>query len=157
MGEITEIKDEIKEKIVPQPTYSQQLYEYSQTPYPSWIFSSLLLSTPLILKQPVATTIPTNKATGFFKGSQKIRIGPSPLNALLFSSAFALGGWIIFDGDVESGSGFVTAWSSLYLIVNGRSALAGLKYGKPLPLLLTAIAAENAFIHGKRFFYTTTD
>jgi hypothetical protein len=161
MGEITEIKDEIKQdidsKVDQNASISQQLYQYSQTPYPAWVFSSLLLSTPFVLKQPLST-IQTGTSGGsfrsLFKGATG-RIGPSPASSLLFGGAFALGGWIIRDGDVESGTGFITAWSTLYLIVNAKSSFKGLRYGKVWPILLSTVAGANAYTHGKRFFFTS--
>ena len=136
MGEITEIKEEVKQdiatKVDSNASYSEQLYQYSQTPYPSWLFAGLLLSTPLVTKQPapkIQTTTGGGSFASFLKSSSKNRVGPSNASSLLFGGAMALGGWIIRDGDVESGTGFITAWSTLYLVVSARSCLTGLRYG----------------------------
>jgi hypothetical protein len=66
----------------------------------------------------------------------------------------ALGGWIMYEGDIESGSGFITAWSSLYLVVNGRQAFNGIRYGRFWPVMLSGVALGEALLHGKRFFYS---
>lgn len=159
MGEITEIKDEVKadinSNVDPNAPVSVQLYQYTKTPYPAWVMSAMLLATPLVYNQPKATIQTTTGGTlgSVFKNASKSKVGPSPASSLLFGGAMALGGWIIRDGDVDSGTGFITAWSTLYLIVNAKSSLNGLRYGKVWPLLLSGIAGINAYNHGKRFFF----
>lgn len=152
MVEITEIKDEVKDiqnkQIDKNAPLLTQFYQSSKTPYPSWAFTSLLLPTPLFSKQKILNS---SNGGGFM--SKTKTIGPSPLNSLFFGSAMALGGWIINDGDVESGAGFITAWSSLYLLVNGTNSIKGLAYGKIWPLLLSGVAGGNLYVHGKRFFF----
>ncbi|CDR36870.1 CYFA0S01e05160g1_1 [Cyberlindnera fabianii] len=159
MVEITELKDEAKQqlsKVDSSASFTEQLYQYSQTPYPSWILSGMLLATPFITSQPQAIQIANAQRGGMsFLGAAKKRIGPSNLSSLLFGGALALGGWIIQEGDVESGTGFITAWSSLYLVVSGRSMFNGIRYGRVWPVLLATAAGTNAYIHGKRFFFTS--
>ncbi|KAH3676217.1 hypothetical protein WICPIJ_009177 [Wickerhamomyces pijperi] len=162
MGTITEIKDEVKQEVKahvdPNASTLQQLYQYSSTPYPSLLQSALVLATPIISGGPEKTLAAPHGSVGgggsFLSSAAKVKqIGPSPLSSLLFGSAFALGSWIIYDGDVDSGSGFITAWSSLYLIVNGRGTLKGVLRGKPWPLLLAGVSGVNALIYGRRFFF----
>lgn len=151
-----EVKGEIQSKVDPNASTFQQLYRYSATPYPALIQSALLLVTPLVSSPQRQSVAPHSTAggAGSFVSSSKInQIGPSPLSSLLFGSAFALGSWIIYDGDVDSGSGFITAWSTLYMIVNGRGSFKGILRGKPLPLVLTGLSGANALIYGRRFFF----
>ncbi|CCH42033.1 hypothetical protein BN7_1572 [Wickerhamomyces ciferrii] len=154
MVEITELKDDVQQdinnKIDTNASLTEQFYQSSKTPYPSWAFSSLLLPTPLISKQKIL-----QQSSGSILTKTKT-IGPSTINSLGFGAIFALGGWIINEGDVESGSGFLTAWSSLYLLVNGTNSIKALGHGKIWPLLLTSVATGNLYINGKRFFYGTT-
>lgn len=151
MVEITEIKDEVQKdintKIDTNAPLTQQFYQSSRTPYPSWAFASLLIPTPLFSKQ-----ISLQSSSGGFLSKTKT-VGPSPINSLFFGSAMALGGWIINEGDVESGSGFITAWTSLYLLVNCTNSIKALGHGKVWPLLLSGVAGGNLYIHGKRFFF----
>lgn len=160
MVEIEELKDDVKQdintKIDTNAPLVEQFYQSSKTPYPSWAFASLLFPTPLFSKQ-----IALNSSSGGYGGSKFLSktktIGPSPLNSLFFGGAMALGGWIINEGDVEDGSGFITAWTSLYLLVNGTNSLKALAHGKVWPLVLSGVAGGNLYIHGKRFFFGTAN
>lgn len=153
MVEITEIKDDVKKdintKIDTNAPLTEQFYQSSRTPYPSWAFASLLVPTPLFSKQLVLQ----NSTSGILQKAKTV--GPSSLNSLLFGGAMGLGGWIINEGDVESGSGFITAWTSLYLLVNGTNSIKALRYGRFWPLLLSGAAGGNLYIHAKRFFFGT--
>ncbi|ODV75823.1 Aim19p CYBJADRAFT_3347 [Cyberlindnera jadinii NRRL Y-1542] len=135
--------------------YREQLYASTTTPYPSLLFSGMLFATPLITSQPEAVTrmnADVNRGV-LFKTAKRLRVGPTTVSSVLFGSAMALGSWIMFEGDVESGSGFITAWSSLYLIVNGRQMFNGLRYARVWPVVLSSVALGEAVLHGKRFFY----
>ncbi|KAH3667779.1 hypothetical protein WICMUC_005311 [Wickerhamomyces mucosus] len=153
MVTITEIKDEVQNdlsKVNKKDSVTQQLYEYSQTPLPALLQSSLLLLTPWISSQPQSLIKQSSSGSLLTKSK---RIGPSTPSALLFGSALGLGSFIIHDGDLDSGSGFITAWSTLYLIVNGRSTFNGLLYGRPWPLVLTTVSGVNAYTYGHQFFF----
>ncbi|QWU88410.1 hypothetical protein CA3LBN_002718 [Candidozyma haemuli] len=79
--------------------------------------------------------------------------GERSLSCFLFGGASALGGYIMYDGDVPNGAGFTFAWSTLYLLVNGRPALKSLIRGHVSPLALAGLALGNAGIYGKEFIW----
>lgn len=58
---------------------------------------------------------------------------------------------MIYDNDLESGTGFLAAWNTLYLLVGGRGSVKALRYGKVWPLLLTTVSAGSAALYGRRF------
>lgn len=131
-----------------------ELYTYTTTPYPGVLNSLLLLSTPVVSPAVISPVSIAQRAGGskiFNLFSTPKYLGPSNKTALLFGGAQALGSWIIYDGDLESGSGFLAAWSALYLIVGGRGSVGALRYGKVWPLVLTSVSAVNAFLYSKRF------
>jgi hypothetical protein len=57
---------------------------------------------------------------------------------------------MIYDGDAVNGAGFTSAWSILYLMVNGRAAI---RQFRPLPALTAGIVSFNAVNYGKTFFF----
>lgn len=128
------------------------LYQWSQTPYLAWMNGAMLLSTPVISP---ATMTPASVAVqqqSMFAAFTKPKyFGPTKTTALMFGLANALGGYMLFDGDVESGTGFLAAWNTLYLFVGGRGSVKALRYGKIWPLLLTTVSASNAALYGRRF------
>ncbi|KAH3901253.1 Aim19p SCDLUD_002742 [Saccharomycodes ludwigii] len=148
----------------------RNLYDYSSTPYPAWGAAGLYLSMPIIspaITQPIAVTSSLkNKLMGkvitpssFNTASEGYvlkSIGPSIKNCLLFGGCLALGGYIVYDGDLESGSGFIGAWSTLYLIVNGKKSINCLKYSKFIPIVGTVFALNNALTYGRRFIMGDT-
>lgn len=144
MVQITELPDEAQD-------LNQRLYDATKTPYPSLVFSSMLFATPLLTSQPVA--VQNSASSGLFRSLKVKHIGPTTVSSVLFGSAMALGSWIMYEGDVESGSGFITAWSSLYLVVNGRQMFNGVRYGRVWPVMLSVTALGEAYLHGKRFFF----
>lgn len=48
---------------------------------------------------------------------------------------------------------FLSVWSTLYLLVNGKAAIKSLR---PLPAVLSGLAGFNAIYYGKRFFFSTS-
>lgn len=129
---------------------STKIYSTTTTPILPWTFATSLLATPLISKQIVLQQQSKSLLT---KQLSTVKIGPSPVNSVFFGGAMALGGWIINDGDVEDGAGFMTAWSTLYLIVNGKSTFNCVKHGKVWPVVLTSMALTNGYFFGERFFF----
>ncbi|CAR25059.1 Loss of respiratory capacity protein 2 [Lachancea thermotolerans] len=129
--------------------------ELSSTPYPALANSLMLLATPVVSP---AANAPARQAAqgagwsrfGSFWSRPKL-VGPSTKTALLFGAAQAVGSWIIYDGDLESGSGFLGAWSALYLIVGGRGSISALRYGRVWPLALSAAALSNTLLYARRF------
>lgn len=129
-------------------------YKYTGTPYPAVLNSLLLLATPRVspaTESPVSVVQRTSSSRLVNAFSKPKYLGPSNRTAVLFGAAQALGAWMIYDGDVESGSGFLAAWSTLYLIVGGRGSIKALRYGKVWPLLVSSVTGANAFMYGRRF------
>ncbi|CCD23384.1 Aim19p NDAI_0B03500 [Naumovozyma dairenensis CBS 421] len=134
----------------------KQAYEYTNTPLPAIINAGLIFATPVLspqFKTAISTT--TSGAVPFLsKGrtsSTNKYIGLSNKNILLFGAAQALGAKMLSDGDIENGSGFVTAWSILFLIVNGKRSLNSLKVTKIWPMVLCVGSLGNSILYGKRF------
>ncbi|QLL30404.1 hypothetical protein HG536_0A02210 [Torulaspora globosa] len=129
-------------------------YKYTGTPYPAALNSLLLLATPQVspaTPSPVSVVQRASSSRFVNALSRPKYLGPSSRTALLFGAAQALGAWMVYDGDVESGSGFLAAWSALYLIVGGRGSVKALRYGKVWPLLVASVTGANAFMYGRRF------
>ncbi|CEP61362.1 Aim19p LALA0_S03e01156g [Lachancea lanzarotensis] len=128
------------------------LKDLSTTPYLAAANSLMLLATPVIspaVESPVSSKIGSSSILRLW--SRPKFVGPSTKTSLLFGSAQALGSWIIYDGDLESGSGFLGAWSALYLIVGGRGSVKALRYGRVWPLTLSAMAATSTALYTRRF------
>lgn len=127
---------------------------YSATAYPAALNSLMLLATPQVspaVESPVSVAQRASTSRLFNALSKPKYLGPSNRTAWLFGAAQGLGAWIIYDGDLESGSGFLAAWSTLYLIVGGRGSVKALRYGKVWPLLVSSVTGVNALMYGKRF------
>lgn len=140
------ISDSTKEKLYNTVTDS------ASTPYPAWIFGSALLARGLTIQPAMKGFDGTSGSS--FKFSQTLATArPTKLSCYLFGAAHLLGGWITYDGDIINGSGFNFAWSTLYLIVNGRSGLKSVLYGRINPLALSTLALGNAGLYGKKFFW----
>lgn len=130
----------------------QSLSTAATTPYPAWVLSAGLLYKGLTSHTPITTAKGTSG--GSFKFSQSLAVArPTRPLCLLFGGAQALGGWIVYDGDVTNGAGFNFAWLTLYLIVNGTSSVKSVVRGRVSPLALSLLALGNAGIYGKKFFW----
>ncbi|AQZ14360.1 AIM19 (YIL087C) [Zygosaccharomyces parabailii] len=130
------------------------IYGYTTTPVPGIINAALLLSTPLVSEQMQNPANAIERASRFRAVNVLTRpqyLGPSKKVALLFGGANALGAWMIHDHDLESGAGFLAAWSTLYLVVGGRGSIKALKYGKFWPLVLAVGSGANAMLYTRRF------
>ncbi|SCU88633.1 LADA_0E11254g1_1 [Lachancea dasiensis] len=128
------------------------LYNLSSTPYPAALNAAMLLATPMISPAALSPIGAGQSHTGIFRvWSRPKFVGPTTKTALLFGAAQAVGSWIVYDGDVESGSGFLGAWSALYLIVGGRGSIKALRYGRVWPLALSSAALSNTVVYTKRF------
>lgn len=130
------------------------VYGYTLTPIPGFLNAALLLATPLVSPAMQNPANLVERASRFRVVNALTRpqhLGPSKKVALLFGGANALGAWMIHDHDLESGSGFIAAWSTLYLIVGGRGSIKALKYGKFWPLVLATASGANAALYTRRF------
>lgn len=137
-----------------------QVYDLTATPVPALVNGLALLATPVVSPQisgNAQMTSPASSAKGVVKNiltsskNTTKAVGPSAKAAWLFGGAQLLGAYIINDGDLENGAGFVTAWSALYMIVSGKGSISALKYGRVWPLVLSTMAVGNAALYGKRF------
>ncbi|AGO11583.1 AaceriADL203Cp [[Ashbya] aceris (nom. inval.)] len=130
----------------------QQIRDLSFTPGIAWLNSAMLLATPVLSPaQPSAAAVAQQAGGWLARVARPKHIGPTTKTSLLFGAAQALGGWIIHDGDLESGSGFLAAWSALYLVVGGRGSLRALRYGRLWPLVLATTSGLSGLAYGERF------
>ncbi|KAL6678290.1 hypothetical protein ACI3L0_000125 [Candidozyma auris] len=126
----------------------------STSPIPAWALSGSLFYRALTLQKPVDSKLGSGGSGGSFDFSKAVAASkPNRSSCFLFGGASALGGYIIYDGDVPNGAGFSFAWSALYLIVNGRPALKSLIRGHVTPLSLAVLALGNAGLYGKEFVW----
>lgn len=133
----------------------QQLDNAASTPYPAWLLSTTLLYKGITYHNPINSV--QGSSGGSYKFSQNLSSAkPTRASCLTFGLTNLLGGWIIYDGDVINGSGFTFAWSTLYLIVNGRSSFKSVFRGRVSPLALSLLAVGNAGIYGKKFFWPSS-
>ncbi|CCH59536.1 hypothetical protein TBLA_0B07190 [Henningerozyma blattae CBS 6284] len=143
---------------------SNKLSQLYRSAIPSGIQALALGITPLVSPSVLITNPNANGTTqksitkrvftSFLSSSKeyKYRIGPSNVTVLTFSLSQLLSSMMILDNDIENGTGFATAWSTLYLIVSGRGSMhALLRYGRIWPLTLTGLAGSNAFFYGKEY------
>lgn len=137
-----------------------QFYEFTETPIPAVVNGLALLATPVISPQisgNAQIASPASSTKGMVKNiltsskNSTKAVGPSTKGAWLFGGAQLLGAYIISDGDMENGSGFIAAWSALYMIVSGKGSISALKYGKVWPLALSTMAVGSTVFYGKRF------
>ena len=119
---------------------------WAESPVPAWTLATLLIS------------------RGFFGPNDKLVVGgadikqmvikikPTRVSCFGFGIAHLLGGWIVFDGAQQEGAGFNFAWSSLYVLANGRGNIRNIfKYGRFSPLALTLAAMTDAGIYSSKF------
>lgn len=130
----------------------EKIEELQSTPYAAWAFSSALLLKGL--SAPSASSVAQHAGGGAaIAGGKFAQLRPTKLSCFLFGGAHLLGGWIIYDGDVDSGAGFNFAWSTLYLLVNGKAGLKSVFRGRLFPLGLSLMAVGDVFLYGKQFFW----
>ena len=138
-----------------------RIYDLTATPYVSLLHSGCILASPIVspaVKVAAGEIISTTSSEGTKAGLTKrlfknkaSTIGLTRANALLFGGSELLGSWMIYDDDIEDGSGFLMAWSTLFLIVNGKSSLTALKHARVWPFLLSSLACVNLGLYGKRY------
>lgn len=127
----------------------------SQSPLPAWALSASLIFAGFNTHPPVSSKLGSSGGSSHF--SKLLALAkPTRLSCFGFGAANALGGWIIYDGDLANGSGFSFAWSTLYLLVNGTPAVKSLLHGRVSPIALGVLALGNAGLYGKQFFWPST-
>lgn len=134
------------------PSSSKQYVDAAgQSPLPAWALAGSLLFAGFNSHTPVNPKLGSGGSSTFSRLLAAAK--PTRKSCFLFGAANALGGWILFDGDVANGSGFSFAWSVLYLLVNGRPALKSLIHGRVSPAAISVLALGNAGVYGKQFFW----
>lgn len=121
-----------------------------ESPLPAWVFATGLAHTAYSIPWKMAQTEGSSGSSYLFHKSAVFQ-KPSRNMCLLFAATHALGGYMIYDGDETNGAGFTFAWSTLYLIVNGKASFRSLASGRVTPLSLSLLALGNAGIYGKAF------
>lgn len=133
----------------------KDIYSYilqaSQSPLPAWAMSVSLLYSGLNTHTAVDTKLGSGGSSRFSKALALSK--PTKKSCFLFGGVNALGGYIIYDGDISNGAGFTFAWSVLYLLVNGKSALKSLTRGRLSPMALSILALGNTGLYGREFFW----
>lgn len=124
----------------------------SQSPLPAWALSTSLVLAGLNSHKPVEAKIGSSGGSSMFS-KRLAQAKPTRTSCFAFGATQALGGWIIYDGDLANGAGFTFAWSVLYLIVNGAPSFKSLFAGRVSPLALSTLALGNSVIYGKQFFW----
>ncbi|QPG75459.1 hypothetical protein FOA43_002814 [Brettanomyces nanus] len=118
------------------------LQEWSSSPYPALGFSGALAVIPTI--RPVISQV----ATSFKKKPVLLSPYPSNLSVLFFGGFVGLGGFLIYDHDVENGSALTSAWSLMYVLANGKRSLLTFRL---YPKVLALLALANSGVYGGRF------
>ncbi|GAA5997025.1 Aim19p [Rhodotorula paludigena] len=106
------------------------LVRTAESPLFAWSTSGILLAAlPLCVRAP----------TGF----------PQLIQLPVFATIFGGSGYMVRAGDPLNGSGTTTAWSLVYLFLNGRKALTARRSG---PLALSGLVAAQAATYGSYYF-----
>lgn len=119
---------------------------------PPWIFSTILLYRGLTSTKPIDSI--TGSSGGSAQLARSLAIAkPTRASCYTFGLTHLIGGYMIFDQDLENGAGFTFAWSSLYLLVNGKASIKSLLGGRISPIGLSTFALANSVIYGRQFFW----
>lgn len=119
---------------------------------PPWIFSSVLLYKGLTSTRPIDAI--SGSSGGSAKLARSLAIAkPTKASCYTFGLTHLIGGYMIYDQDVENGAGFTFAWSSLYLLVNGKASIKSIFSGRVSPIGLSVFAMGNVFVYGREFFW----
>lgn len=127
--------------------------QVSNTPYPPFVFGSLLVLRGFTATRPIDQIAGSSGASAKFARSMAIA-KPTKASCFTFGITNLIGSYMIYDHDIEDGAGFTFAWSSLYLLVNGGASIKSLIRGRVAPLGLSILALGNAGIYGKKFFWS---
>ncbi|EER35938.1 conserved hypothetical protein [Candida tropicalis MYA-3404] len=135
-------------------TVNQTLDSLSISPIPAAILGGSLLLKGLA-GNPIPVTSPVQGSSGSFLFRNKLDVlKPTRASCFTFGGASLLGAWMMFDGEPINASGFNFAWSTLYLIVNGKASLSSIFRGKVAPLAISGLAVFNAGLYGREFLWS---
>ncbi|CAN3370356.1 hypothetical protein DICA0_C09714 [Diutina catenulata] len=124
------------------------------SPYPAALFGGLLLLKGAVF--PDVSVATATKAPGKPVKEKAWMVRPTRASCFTFGPASLIGAYMIHDQDAVNGAGFAFAWSTLYLVVNGKQAVTGLFHFRLPPAILGALALGNAGWYGKEYFQATT-
>ena len=137
------------------PSILQRLDNLSTSPIPSAVLSLALLLKALVKSRPLPAVPNSGTSGSSYALQQSLSLAkPTRTTCAFFGGALALGTYMMYDGDPLNAAGFNFAWSSLYLIVNGKSAILSFFKARFTPAGLTGLALLNAGIYGKEFFWS---
>ncbi len=126
------------------PSLKEKLKLWSSSPLPAVAFSGALAVIPFV--RPPVTYVGSKAA--FQRNIASISPYPKNISVLLFGSFVGLGSFMIYDHDVENGSGLVSAWSLLYALANGKRSMRTLRI---YPKFLALFALANSAVYGAKF------
>lgn len=130
----------------------QQVDSFSNTPIPPATFGGLLILRGLTSTQPIEKVSGSSGSSVKFAKSLSIA-KPTKASCFTFGATNLLGAYMIYDNELENGAGFTFAWSTLYLIVNGKAGIKSLFRGRIAPLGLSVLALGNSAIYGRKYFW----
>lgn len=125
----------------------------ADTPYPAWALGVPLALRGTFFPKPLEPVDGSSGGSVKFSRTVALR-SPTRASCLTFGAAHLLGGYMIYDGDAMNGAGFNFAWSTLYLIVNAKSSIKNIFMARVSPIAFATLAAGNAAIYGKKFFWS---
>lgn len=132
----------------------QKADDLAALPYPSLALGSALMWQGVNAIPAVAVDNNGQTSGSLFKfGAKVAKAGPTRLLCFAFGAANLLGSWMMYDGDETNAAGFNFAWSTLYVIVNGRSSIKSVLRGRISPVALALLATGNAGLYGKKFLW----
>lgn len=139
------------------PLYlSTKADELGTLAYPALVLGLGLFWRGLTITHPSAITLDNmdKSSSSLFNFDPKVvKSRPTRLSCFAFGTTNLLGSWIMYDGEKVNAAGFNFAWSTLYVIVNGRAGLKSTLRGHFAPMALALLATVNATIYGKIFLW----
>ncbi|KAK6464399.1 hypothetical protein DFJ63DRAFT_70228 [Scheffersomyces coipomensis] len=126
-------------------TINDSIYELGSSPYPAIALGSSLLFRGITYKPQLKASANTN----VYKQVALAMSRPTKKTCFTFGAVNLLGAWLIYDGDEVNGAEFNAVWSSIYLLINGKSSITSLIRGRHVsPLVLSSLALFNTTIYG---------
>ncbi|KAK6202932.1 uncharacterized protein RJT21DRAFT_23123 [Scheffersomyces amazonensis] len=124
---------------------SETILDLGLTPYPALALGSSLLFRGLTHKPKIAP--PSQQV--YKKVAQAIA-RPTPKTCFSFGAINLLGAWLVYDGDEINGAEFNCVWSSIYLLINGKSSITSLiRGGNVTPAGISSLALFSTVIYGQ--------
>ncbi|GMG28013.1 unnamed protein product [Ambrosiozyma monospora] len=121
-------------KSTDQASVGETLTAYANSPLPALVFSGSLFASPLVR--------PSNLKLSTLTYPNNLSVG-------LFGAFTGLGAFLTFDSDPVNGAGVTSAWSFMYLLINGRKSIVNFSI---YPKYLSSLALVNTAVYGGLFF-----